>query len=50
MLTLFFSNLNLLSVLLNVSRVCAVEGGASQTCPLLESPFLSQGGETLVWD
>lgn len=46
----FFPNLNLLSVLLNVSRVCAVGGGAAQTCPLLESPFLSQGDRTLIWD
>lgn len=49
-LTFFFFNLNLLSVLLNVSRVCAVGGGAAQTCPLLESPFLSQGDGMLVWD
>lgn len=46
---IFFFNLNLLSVLLNVSRVCAVGGGAAQTCPLLESPLLSQGDGTLIW-
>lgn len=46
----FFFNLNLLSVLLNVSRVCAVSGGIAQTCPVLENPFLLQGSGMLIWD